>query len=562
MKALGMQLWRIIRDDRLASFGLVVITLFVLVAVLAPFVATHDPEAINYRTEGTAVWYRDGRWVVQANIAAHTLNAVAVYEDGRVIAVGNAGTVLLYNGASWDTIDAPTEADLHAVAVWEDTAHIVGAQGVALRLEGTAPELVATGVEADLRAVDLAAADAGLAVGQGGVVLRWKGTRWTLFDEVPEELHDVSLANPSFGLLVGARSTVYRYDGEQLQRENILGFRDLAGVHAWDDTAAIAVGLRGTILTFDGQSWRTMFSPETRNLRAVQMLDEDRALVIGAHGVVLLLQDGTWHREDSGYRRHLRDIGASGGQVLAVGTDPYVNELAPPSREHLFGTTHLGRDIFSQVVFGTRIALLIGLLAAFMVTFVGTNVGLVAGYFGGRTGNLLMRVVDVFYALPLEPFAIVLVMVFRPSIMIIILAIGVLTWRTTARVIRSQVLSLAARPFVKAAKVAGAGHLRIMFVHIAPNVLPLVFLQLAVSMAFAITAEATLSFLGLGPPRTYSWGTILHAARLSGAWRTAWWWVIPPGLAIMLAVVSVFFISRALEVLTNPRLAKGVRRAP
>ena len=93
-----------------------------------------------------------------------------------------------------------------------------------------------------------------------------------------------------------------------------------------------------------------------------------------------------------------------------------------------------------------------------------------------------------------------------------------------------------------------------MFVHIAPNILPLVFLQLAVAAGFAITAEATLSFLGLGPPRMHSWGTILHAARLSGAWRTAWWWIVPPGALIMLTVVSIFFIARALEVLSNPRL--------
>lgn len=96
--------------------------------------------------------------------------------------------------------------------------------------------------------------------------------------------------------------------------------------------------------------------------------------------------------------------------------------------------------------------------------------------------------------------------------------------------------------------------MRILYVHIAPNILPLAFLQLAVAMGGAITAEATLSFLGLGPPRVYSWGTILHAARLSGAWRTAWWWIVPPGFLIMITVVSVFFIARVLEVLTNPRL--------
>ena len=121
--------------------------------------------------------------------------------------------------------------------------------------------------------------------------------------------------------------------------------------------------------------------------------------------------------------------------------------------------------------------------------------------------------------------------------------------------------ALAGQPPVRqsGARVAGASDARILYVHIAPNVLPLALLQLAVSMAFAITAEATLSFLGLGPPQTFSWGTILHAARLSGAWRVAWWWVIPPGVLIMLTVVSVFFISRALEVLTRPAAWKGAK---
>jgi len=213
-------------------------------------------------------------------------------------------------------------------------------------------------------------------------------------------------------------------------------------------------------------------------------------------------------------------------------------------------------DIFSQVLYGGRTALAIGFLAAIMVTVIGTNVGLVSGYFGGRTDSVLMRIVDIMYALPLEPFAMILVLVWRPGVGVIILAVGLLTWRTTARLIRSQVLSIVRRPFVKAARMAGSGHARIMYVHIAPNVLPLTFLQLAVAMAFAITAEATLSFLGLGPPRLYSWGTILHQARLSGAWRTAWWWIVPPGVLIMITVVSVFFVSRALEVVANPRLRR------
>jgi len=158
------------------------------------------------------------------------------------------------------------------------------------------------------------------------------------------------------------------------------------------------------------------------------------------------------------------------------------------------------------------------------------------------------------YGIPFEPFALILVLLFQPSLTIVILAVSLLTWRTVARLIRSQVLSLRERPFVKAARVAGASDLRIMYLHIFPNVLPLVFLELAIIVGVSIIAEATLSFLGLGPPQAISWGGILHDARLSGAWRTAWWWNLPPGILIMTTVLSVFFISRSLEVVANPRL--------
>lgn len=165
-----------------------------------------------------------------------------------------------------------------------------------------------------------------------------------------------------------------------------------------------------------------------------------------------------------------------------------------------------------------------------------------------------MRTVDVMYGIPFEPFALILVLLFKPSLAIVILAVSLLTWRTTARLIRAQVLSLRERPFVKAARVAGASDARIMYLHILPNVMPLVFLELAITVGVSIIAEATLSFLGLGPPQSVSWGGILHDARLSGAWRTAWWWNLPPGFLIMLTVLSVFFISRSLEVVANPRL--------
>ena len=230
--------------------------------------------------------------------------------------------------------------------------------------------------------------------------------------------------------------------------------------------------------------------------------------------------------------------------------------LQSPSSQFLFGTTDLGRDIFSQVIMGTRVALIVGFLAALIVTFVGTNVGLISGYYGGWVDNLLMRFVDILYSIPFIPFVIVLVSLLKPTIWNIILAIALLTWRGVARIVRSQVLTVVQRPYVKAARVAGASDFRLIYVHIAPNVLPLAFLEMAFIIGWAIIAESSVSFIGFGDPSLISWGQILHASFLSGAIRTAWWWVIPPGLAIVILVTSVFLITRGLEDVNNPRLRR------
>jgi ABC-type dipeptide/oligopeptide/nickel transport system permease subunit len=555
VKNLFRTLWRIIRKDRLALAGSVFMVFIVLVALFAPIIATHDPNAMNYMVEGTALWLKEGSWRLEEGIVLKTLNSVAVSSTGEVIAVGDNGTIVRFSAGKWSSMDSSTLDTLNGVAYIDSFAVAVGENGTAVIFDGKLWKTTDSGVTENLKSVAAFSKAKALAVGESGTVVLWDGDSWKeLVSGVSENLNDVALFSEDFGFVVGDRNVILAFDGENLKREMVMGFRALYGVDIFDTQSAIAVGERGTILRYNGRNWQSMFGPENRDINSIVMTGKDSAIVVGGHGVAMSLESGTWKKANTGYTRHLKDIGGEGNTVIAVGTDPYVNSLARPSFSHLFGTTHNGRDIFSQVVYGSRAALLVGLIAAVMVTLIGTNVGIIAGYFKGRTDNILMRIVDIMYALPLEPFAMILVLITRPGIGVIILSVGLLTWRTTARIIRSQVLSISARPFVKAARVAGASDFRIMYVHIAPNVLPLAFLQLAVAMAFAITAEATLSFLGLGPPRIYSWGTILHQARLSGAWRTAWWWIVPPGILIMLTVVSVFFISRALEVLTNPRL--------
>lgn len=233
-----------------------------------------------------------------------------------------------------------------------------------------------------------------------------------------------------------------------------------------------------------------------------------------------------------------------------------VIKLERPSKDHLFGTTNTGKDIFSQVVKGTQTAMIVGLIAAILVTVVGTTVGVISGYFGGWVDSLLMRIVDIFYSIPFIPFVIVLVALLKPSLWNIILAVSFLSWRTVARLVRSQVLSIVKRPFVKAARVVGAGHMRIMFRYILPSVVPLALLEMAFMVNWAITAEASVAFLGFGDPSVTSWGQILQENFSTGNSRSAWWWVIPPGLAIVLLLVSVFFVARALEEVVNPRLRR------
>jgi len=231
-------------------------------------------------------------------------------------------------------------------------------------------------------------------------------------------------------------------------------------------------------------------------------------------------------------------------------------KLNPPSAQHWLGTTQSARDVFDQTIWGTRVAVAVGLLSALCITFIGTNIGIISGYYGGKVDDVLMRITDIAYGIPFLPLCILLVAILRPSIWNILLAIIILFWRTTARVIRSQVLSLKERPFIWSAKAAGASDFRIMYVHIAPNVLPLSLLYLALGVGWAVMTEASLSFLGLGDPLKMSWGYMLYYAFQSAAMRKAWWWVIPPGVSIALFVVSCFLIGRAYEEIVNPRLRR------
>lgn len=235
--------------------------------------------------------------------------------------------------------------------------------------------------------------------------------------------------------------------------------------------------------------------------------------------------------------------------------DPYelvAERLQEPCFNHPMGTDDLGRDIFSQVLYGARISLLIGFSAAGISVVVGVLVGSISGFSGGKVDDILMRTTELFQTIPRFFLAILLISFFGSSVWNVILAIGILSWPSTARLVRAEFLSLRERQFVEAAKAVGAGNLNIVVDEILPNALSPVIVNGTLQLASAILLEAMLSFLGLGDPNVFSWGTILNNAQLY--LRQAWWMVSFAGIMIAVTVLGLNLVGDGLNDALNPRL--------
>ena len=206
-------------------------------------------------------------------------------------------------------------------------------------------------------------------------------------------------------------------------------------------------------------------------------------------------------------------------------------------------------------IWGSRASLAIGVIATVLTMILGTSIGLLAGHFQGGVGRVLMTITDWFITLPSLPLAISLAAVLGQGATSITIAIAVTSWPATARLVRAQTLAVEARPFIERARALGAGNTQIMSRQVLPNVMPLVLVSSTLTIASAILAETTLSFLGLGDPATVSWGNMINQAFTSGAiTRGAWWYLLPPGIAIVIVVLGFTMTGRAVENILNPRM--------
>jgi len=232
-----------------------------------------------------------------------------------------------------------------------------------------------------------------------------------------------------------------------------------------------------------------------------------------------------------------------------------LDTLASPSWSHVLGTTESGADVFSQLLVGARVSIVVGFAAALISAVLGSAVGLAGGYFGGWTDRSLDALENWFLVIPTLPLMIVLARILNPSLAVLIAVIGLTSWAGTGRIVRAQVFTLRERAFVERARALGAGDVYIIRKHILPNTAPLIFANTVLIVAVAILSEAALSFLGLGDPTRISWGTMLENAFDNGAPSAgAWWYVIPPGLCITVLVLAVSMLGYLFEEYVNPRL--------
>jgi ABC-type dipeptide/oligopeptide/nickel transport system permease subunit len=219
------------------------------------------------------------------------------------------------------------------------------------------------------------------------------------------------------------------------------------------------------------------------------------------------------------------------------------------------GTDSTGSDAWTELIYGVRISLMVGVLAALIATFLGILYGVVAGYLGGFVDEFLMRVVDVLLCIPVLPILLVLTRYFFANVFLVVVLIAIFGWQGLSRVIRSRVLTLKEMSFIESARASGASDTYLMIHHLIPNVLPIAMAAMVLAVPGAIITEAALSFLGFGDPNAPTWGRMLYNAYQLGGLRAPWVW-LPPGLAITVICIGFVFIGHSVDEIVNPRLRR------
>jgi len=272
-----------------------------------------------------------------------------------------------------------------------------------------------------------------------------------------------------------------------------------------------------------------------------RFLLSDRELMIYALFLAFVLFLGMFGADLAPYDHEATHYADDGSVLRSTG----------PSMDHPLGTTNTGTDVLSRLMVGAQPTVFTGLLGGLLIISIGTTIGVTAGYIGGWVENVLMRLTDFIYGVPLIPTAIVLLAIFGVGLQTTIIAIGLILWRGSARILRSQVLQIKERPFITAARATGMSSFGIIRRHIIPNIAPMMLLYFSLGIGFAILTQAGLAFIGVADPFVPSWGVMIRNAYNSGFVEQAWWWVLPPGFMISGTVLSAFMFGRKYEELKS-----------
>jgi peptide/nickel transport system permease protein len=282
--------------------------------------------------------------------------------------------------------------------------------------------------------------------------------------------------------------------------------------------------------------------------RSVKLMKQLMRNKMGAVGIVILIFFGL-----------LAVLGPTLApyKIDATAEGPFPR-LEKPSSDHWMGTSSLGFDIFSELLYGARISIVVGVFSAIIASILGATIGLYSGFVGGWKDEVIMRINDVVLSIPwLVLMILVAAMLGEISLTAIILIIGLTGWSGTARLVRAQVMSLRERMYIERARAIGSGDMHIISRHILPNAFPLVFANTILTVAISILSEATLSFLKMRPMGTVTWGTMLSYASEASAFQVGLhWWIVAPGLCIVFLVLGFTLLGHALDEITNPRLRR------